>query len=74
MGVLVEEEEEGHLKEIQNHRWLQKAAWNRIVIHEKRKHKSPTTCHTTTWTVDFLTRSGEGRKVLGLVTTVPYIA
>ena len=59
----MEEEEEG--EEIQNHRWLRKAAWNRMVIHEKRKtlQKSPV---STTWTVDFLTRSGEGRKVLGL--------
>ena len=45
-------------------RWIQKAAWNRMVTASERAlpHKTPV---TSTWTADFLTREGEGRKAIG---------
>ena len=38
--------------------------WNRMVTMEERgkSHKTPV---TTIWTTDFMTREGEGRKVMG---------
>jgi ribonuclease HI len=44
--------------------WIQKASWNRMVTRTMRE-QSHTTPVTTTWTVDFLTREGEGRKAMG---------
>jgi hypothetical protein len=44
--------------------WMQKAAWNRMVTRTMREQPH-TTPVTTTWTADFLTREGEGRKALG---------
>ncbi len=45
-------------------KWMQKEAWNRWVttVARDQSHKTPI---TSTWTVDFLTREGEGRKVVG---------
>jgi hypothetical protein len=45
-------------------KWIQKAAWNRWVTTREREkpHKTPV---TSTWTADFLTREGEGRKAVG---------
>ncbi len=45
-------------------KWIQKAVWNRWVTESERdqSHKTPI---TSTWTVDFLTREGEGRKAIG---------
>jgi ribonuclease HI len=45
-------------------KWIQKAAWNRWVTESERDqpHKTPI---TSTWTADFLTREGEGRKAIG---------
>jgi len=45
-------------------KWIQKAAWNRWVTKSERDqpHKTPV---TSTWTADFLTREGEGRKAIG---------
>ena len=45
-------------------RWMQKAAWNRMVTTMMRDqpHKQPV---TSTWTADFLTREGEERKTMG---------
>jgi hypothetical protein len=44
--------------------WIQKAVWNRWVTTRERDqpHKTPV---TSTWTSDFLTREGEGLKVVG---------
>ena len=44
--------------------WIQKAAWNRMVtaLERDQPHKTPV---TSTWTADFRTREGEGRKVMG---------
>ena len=44
--------------------WIQKAAWNRMVttLERDQPHKTPV---TSTWTADFLTREGEGRKAMG---------
>ena len=45
-------------------KWMQKAVWNRWVTESERDqpHKTPI---TSTWTADFLSREGEGRKVIG---------
>ena len=45
-------------------KWIQGATWNRMVTMTERdqSHKSPV---TSTWTGDFLTREGEGRKTMG---------
>ena len=45
-------------------KWIQKTVWNRMVTawERDRSHK---TSVTSTWTVDFLTREGEGRKAMG---------
>jgi hypothetical protein len=45
-------------------KWIQKAVWNRWVTKSERdqSHKTPI---TSTWTADFLTREGEGRKAIG---------
>ncbi len=45
-------------------KWMQKAAWNRWVttLERDQSHKTPI---TSTWTADFLTREGEGRKAVG---------
>jgi ribonuclease HI len=45
-------------------KWIQKAVWNRWVTESERNqpHKTPI---TSTWTADFLTREGEGRKAIG---------
>ena len=45
-------------------KWIQKAAWNRMVTTMERDqpHKTPV---TSTWTADFLTREGKGRKAVG---------
>jgi hypothetical protein len=45
-------------------KWIQKSAWNRWVTKSERdqSHKTPI---TSTWTEDFLTREGEGRKAIG---------
>ena len=45
-------------------KWIQKTEWNRMVTTSERDqpHKTPV---TSTWTVDFLTREGEGRKAMG---------
>jgi len=45
-------------------KWIQKAVWNRWVttLERGQSHKTPI---TSTWTVDFLTREGEGRKEVG---------
>jgi hypothetical protein len=45
-------------------KWMKKAAWNRWVTTLERylSHKAPI---TSTWTADFLTRDGEGRKTVG---------
>ncbi len=45
-------------------RWIQKTAWNRWVTESERDqpHKTPI---TSTWTADFLTGEGEGRKAIG---------
>jgi hypothetical protein len=42
-------------------KWMQKAAWNRwmTTLERDQPHKTPI---TSTWTTDFLTREGEGRK------------
>ncbi len=44
--------------------WLQKAVWNRMVttLERDQPHKTPV---PSTWTADFLTRKGGGRKVMG---------
>ena len=44
--------------------WIQKTVWNRMVTVSERDqpHKTPV---TSTWTADFLTREGEGRKEMG---------
>ncbi len=44
--------------------WTQKAVWNRMVtvLDRDQPHKTPV---TSTWTSDFLTRDGEGRKAMG---------
>jgi hypothetical protein len=44
--------------------WIQKATWNRMVttLERDQPHKTPV---TSTWTADFLTREGEGRKAMG---------
>jgi ribonuclease HI len=44
--------------------WMQKSAWNRMVTRTMREQPH-TTPVTTTWTADFLTREGEGRKAMG---------
>jgi hypothetical protein len=45
-------------------KWMQKAVWNRWVntMDRNQPHKTPV---TSTWTVDFLTRGGKGRKTVG---------
>ncbi len=45
-------------------KWIQKTVWNRWVTTREREqpHKTP---FTSTWTMDFLTREGEGRKTVG---------
>jgi hypothetical protein len=45
-------------------KWIQKAAWNRWVTKSERDqpHKTPI---TSSWTANFLTREGEGRKAVG---------
>ena len=45
-------------------KWMQKTAWNRWMTTSERDqpHKTPI---TSTWTTDFLTREGEGRKAVG---------
>jgi hypothetical protein len=45
-------------------KWMHRAAWNRWVTTMERDqpHKTPV---TSTWTADFLTREGEGRKAVG---------
>ncbi len=45
-------------------KWIQKAVWNRWVttLDRDQPHKTPI---TSTWTADFLTREGEGRKTVG---------
>jgi hypothetical protein len=45
-------------------RWIQKVVWNRWVTTREgeKPHKTPV---TSTWKTDFLTREGEGRKVVG---------
>jgi hypothetical protein len=45
-------------------KWMQKATWNRWVttLERDQPHKTPI---TSTWTADFLTREGEGRKSVG---------
>ena len=49
---------------IESGKWMQKAVWNRWVTTMERDqpHKTPI---TSTWTEDFLTREGEGRKSVG---------
>ncbi len=49
---------------IESGQWIQKAVWNRWVTTMERdqSHKTPI---TSKWTVDFLTREGEGHKVVG---------
>ena len=44
--------------------WMQKEAWNRMMTKMERdqSHKTPV---TSTWTADFLSREGEGRKAMG---------
>ena len=44
-------------------KWMQKAEWNRWVttMDRDQPHKTPV---TSTWTVDLLTRQGEGRKTV----------
>jgi hypothetical protein len=44
--------------------WMQKSVWNRMVTRTMREQPH-TTPVTTTWTADFLTREGEGRKAMG---------
>ncbi len=45
-------------------KWIQKVVWNRMVTMSERDqlHNTPV---TSTWTDDFLTREGEGHKVMG---------
>ncbi len=45
-------------------KWMQKTVWNRWVttLDRDQPHKTPI---TSTWTVDFLTREGEGHKSVG---------
>ena len=45
-------------------KWMQKVVWNRMVTTMIRDHphKQPV---TSTWTVDFLTKEGEGLKAMG---------
>jgi hypothetical protein len=45
-------------------KWIQKAVWNRWVTTLERDQSHKTQI-TSTWTVDFLTREGEGHKVVG---------
>jgi hypothetical protein len=42
-------------------KWIQKTVWNRWVTKSERDHPHKTPV-TSTWTADFLTREGEGRK------------
>ena len=44
--------------------WIQKTVWNLMVTELERDqpHKTPV---TSTWTTNFLTREGEGRKAMG---------
>ena len=44
--------------------WIQKEVWNRLVTRTMWE-QSHTTPVTTTWTFDFLSREGEGRKAMG---------
>jgi hypothetical protein len=46
---------------IETGKWMQKTVWNRWVttLERDQPHKTPI---TSTWTADFLTREGEGRK------------
>jgi hypothetical protein len=48
---------------IASRKWTQKAEWNRWVTTREREqsHMTPV---TPTWTSDFLTREGEGRKAM----------
>jgi hypothetical protein len=45
-------------------KWIQKEVWNRMVTTLERDHPHKTPV-TSTWTSDFLTREGEGRKTMG---------
>jgi len=49
---------------ISSGKWMQKAVWNRWVntMERNQPHKTPV---TSTWTADFLTGEGEGRKTVG---------
>ena len=49
---------------VASEQWMQKTTWNRMVTRTRREppHTTPV---TTTWTTDFLTREGEGRKAMG---------
>ena len=44
--------------------WIKRVTWNRMTIKPMREQPH-TTPVTTTWTIDFLTRVGEDRKVMG---------
>ena len=48
---------------ISSGKWIHKTVWNRMVTVSERDqlHKTPV---TSTWTSDFLTRKGEGRKAM----------
>ena len=45
-------------------KWMQKEVWNRLVttLERDQTHKTPI---TSKWTVDFLTKEGEGHKTVG---------
>jgi hypothetical protein len=45
-------------------KWIQKEEWNRWVTVREREQPRKTPV-TSTWTEDFLTREGEGHKVVG---------
>ena len=59
---------ESLLDTISSEKWIQKAAWNRMVTTKERDqpHKTPV---TSTWTADFLTREGVGSQDDGRLTT-----
>ncbi len=58
-----------HVRQMGCHRissgkWIQKTMWNRMVTKIRERDQSHKTPVTSTWTVDFLTREGEGRKTV----------
>jgi hypothetical protein len=51
------------LDKVTSGQWIQIETWNRMVTSPVREQ--PRSTLVTTWTVDFSTRKGEGRRTIG---------